>query len=81
MPTASSSRMEDFETMSCHSLHHACECKEDLLRDAIDSLAHTVRGIEKYIKTISPHDKIGIYTRFDLGMKTAKSVLRRSRKI
>ena len=67
--------------MSCHGLHHACVCRQELEEDLVDALARTVQGIEKYIKSLSPHDQAGIYSRFDLGLKSARSVLRRARKI
>lgn len=67
--------------MTCRSSHFSCECQRELLEDAIDALAHTLAGIEKYIASVSPHDRVKIYTRFDLGIESARSVLRRARRV
>lgn len=67
--------------MTCKSTHFSCECQRELLEDTIDALAHTLAGIEKYIASVSPHDRIGIYTKFDLGINSAKSVLRRAKRV
>lgn len=66
--------------MSCHGgTHHICDCQRELLDDAIDALAHTLAGIEKYIASLPKKESTLIYTRFDLGIESARSVLRRAR--
>jgi hypothetical protein len=72
--------MEDFKPMSCHGLHHACECKEELLRDAIDSLSEILAGLEKYRKTLSLKQQV-VFRAHTYGLKMAESVLVRARKI
>lgn len=64
--------------MGCHSLHHACECKEELLRDAIDSLSEILAGLEKYRESLATYDRIGL-TKAIHGIPGAVSVLSRAR--
>jgi len=66
--------------MSCHGLHHACECKEDLLRDAVDSLAHILSGLKKYRKSLAIYDRITL-SKTVHGIPEAISVIRRANKI
>jgi len=78
MLKASGPRVEDFEPMSCHGLHHAYECKEELLRDAIDSLSEILVGLEKYREGLSYYDR-GLLSKTIHGIPSAVSVLRRAR--
>ena len=66
--------------MSCHSLHHACECKEELLLDAIDSLSEILSGLEKYRESIAIYDRIKL-SKTVHGIPGAISVIRRANKI
>lgn len=66
--------------MSCHGLHHACECKEELLRDAIDSLSEILAGLEKYRENLAIYDRITL-SKTVHGIPGAISVIRRANKI
>lgn len=80
MPTASGPRMEDFEPMSCHGLHHSCDFRYELMWDAIDSLSEILAGLEKYRKTLSLKQQV-VFRAHTYGLKMAESVLVRARKI
>jgi len=64
--------------MGCHSLHHACECKEELLRDAVDSLSEILAGLERYRESLAQYDR-SILTKTVHGIPGAISVLSRAR--
>jgi len=67
--------------MSCHGGNHfACDCKQELLDDAIDSLAHLLAGLEKYREGLSYYER-GALTKAVHGIPSAVSVLRRVRQI
>lgn len=67
--------------MNCRSTHFSCDCQRELLADTIDALRDTVVGIEKYIESIAPCDRIMLTVKHDLGLEAARSVLRRAGKI
>lgn len=67
--------------MHCKTTHYSCDCQRELLDDALVALRDTVVGIEKYIESIAPCDRINLITRHDLGLEAARSVLRRSGRI
>jgi hypothetical protein len=64
--------------MSCRGLHQICPCKEELLDDAVDSLAHLLAGLEKYREGLSHYDR-GLLSKTIHGIPSAVSVLRRAR--
>lgn len=66
--------------MSCHGLHHSCDCRYELMRDAIDSLSEILAGLEKYRESLAPYDRIGLSKAIH-GIPGAVSVIRRARKI
>lgn len=64
--------------MSCEGGHHACVCKDELLYDAVDSLAKIISGLERYRDGLAMYDR-GILTKSVQGIPSALSVLRRAR--
>ena len=64
--------------MSCHGLHHSCDCRYELMRDAIDSLSEILAGLEKYREGLSQYDR-GLLSKTIHGIPSAVSVLRRAR--
>lgn len=65
--------------MSCHGLHTICPCNQELLDDAIDSLATMVSGLESMLAEY-PKLRNLVYKEFQVGVPSAKSVLRRAMK-
>ncbi len=63
--------------MRCKTTHYSCDCQRELLDDALVALRDTVFGIEKYIESIAPCDRINLMAKHDLGLEAARSVLRR----
>lgn len=66
--------------MSCRGLHQICPCNQELLDDAVDSLAHLLAGLEKYREGLSQYDR-GLLSKTIHGIPSAVSVLRRARQI
>lgn len=67
--------------MSCRGSHHTgCPCREELLADALDSLQTMVSGLESMLAEY-PQLRSLIYKDFGIGLPSAKSVLRRAKKI
>jgi hypothetical protein len=66
--------------MSCAGGHHSCDCRYDLMMDAIDSLAHLLSGLERYREGLPLYDR-GRLTKEVHGIPGAVSVLRRARRI
>ena len=64
--------------MSCEGGHHACVCKDELLYDAVDSLAKILVGLERYREGLALYDR-GRLTKSVQGIPGALSVLRRAR--
>ena len=64
--------------MSCGGLHHACECRQELLDDALDAISTMVTGIERFLEE-NPKMRNKIYTDFFIWLPSSKSVLKRSR--
>lgn len=66
--------------MSCHSLHHSCPCREELMRDAVDALAEIISGINEYREDLPLYDR-GILSKYVRGVPNAVSIIRRASKI
>ncbi len=61
-------------------MHHSCECREELLRDAVEALTGLAVGLEKYRKTLSLKQQV-VFRGHTYWLKMADSILARGRKI
>lgn len=66
--------------MICNGLHHSCDCRYELMRDAIDSLSEILAGLERYRESLAIYDR-SILTKTVHGIPGAVSVIRRASKI
>jgi hypothetical protein len=66
--------------LRCRGPHHSCECREDLLLEAINTVSELSHGLEKYRKTLTLKQQV-VFRAHTYGLKMAESVLVRSRKI
>lgn len=44
--------------MGCNGLHHACQCKDDLLLDLVESLGEILAGLNNYRESLPMYDRI-----------------------
>lgn len=66
--------------MACNGLHHSCECRYELMMDAIDSLTQILAGLGKYRESLAIYDRITL-SKTVHGIPGAISVIRRANKI
>lgn len=66
--------------MSCSGGHHSCDCRYDLLVDAIDSLSEILSGLNEYRNTLSMVERTALSKKVH-GITHALSVIQRGRKI
>ena len=67
--------------MSCHGLHHACDCKQELADDLVIALENVVRGIERMRSKMQESKRGQLKTQYHIDLDYAISILRRANKL